>query len=229
MLSLLQTLFGAQGASSGPAASKAKRKTKSRGSSVSKASVSSVVGADGDFSSVRISKMLSDERTNSLILVTSRSSYLRVDRLLRRVDVPIPGEGQIHIHALENADAEEIAQTLSSLASSAKGKSRSKKKKKKGGDSSSSRSSSGTLLEGEVKITAYEPTNSLGIESSLKDYLSLQKVIRELDVRRKQVYVEAIIMEISQNKQRDLGLSGSAGVGELFQFEGSESFTNSVF
>ena len=205
MLSMLQNLFQSSGGSKGsssPRSTSAKAKRKGK----AKTSPSSVVGSSGDVTSVEITKMLSDERTNSIIFVASRSSYLKIDRLLRKIDVPIPGEGQIHIHSLENAAADEIAQTLSSLASSKggkgkRGKSKSKSKKKK--SKSSSSRSGGALLQGDVKITAYEPTNSLVIESSLKDYLSLQKVIKQLDVRRKQVYVEAIIMEISQNKQKD--------------------------
>jgi len=216
MLSMLQNLFQSSGtgrssSSSRPSSSKSKRK-----GSKAKSSPSSVVGSSGDVTSVEITKMLSDERTNSIIFVASRSSYLKIDRLLRKIDVPIPGEGQIHIHSLENADAEEIAQTLSSLASSKGGKGkRSSKSKKKKKSKSKSGSSGGALLQGDVKITAYEPTNSLVIESSLKDYLSLQKVIKQLDVRRKQVYVEAIIMEISQNKQKDIGFSGSGGVPDV--------------
>jgi general secretion pathway protein D len=217
MLSMLQNLFQSSGTGRANSSSRPSSSSKSkRKGSKAKSSPSSVVGSSGDVTSVEITKMLSDERTNSIIFVASRSSYLKVDRLLRKIDVPIPGEGQIHIHSLENADAEEIAQTLSSLASSSKGgkskrSSKGKKKKKKSGGSSSG----GALLQGDVKITAYEPTNSLVIESSLKDYLSLQKVIKQLDVRRKQVYVEAIIMEISQNKQKDIGFSGSGGVPDV--------------
>ena len=219
MLSMLQNLFQSSGGSSRGSSSARSTSAKSKRKGKAKTSPSSVVGASGDVSSVEITKMLSDERTNSIIFVASRSSYLKIDRLLRKIDVPIPGEGQIHIHSLENAAADEIAQTLSSLASSSKGgkgkrgKSKSKSKKKK--SKSSSSRSGGALLQGDVKITAYEPTNSLVIESSLKDYLSLQKVIKQLDVRRKQVYVEAIIMEISQNKQKDIGFSGSGGVPDV--------------
>ena len=212
VLSLLQTLFGTKGNATKSKTQTQKPVSKRASKSSTRTTTSSpstVVGGD-DVTSVQISTMLSDDRTNSLILVASRTSYLRLDRLIRKIDVPIPGEGQMHIQALENADAEEIAQTLTSLASGSKkksGKSSRKSKKAK----SSAGSSAGQLLEGEVKVTAYKPTNSLVIEASLKDYMSLQRVIRQLDVRRKQVYVEAIIMEISQNKQRDVGLSGSGG------------------
>jgi len=157
--------------------------------------------------SVKISKAISDERTNQLILICTRTSYLKVDALIRKLDVPIPGEGQIHIHRLENADAEDLASTLSSLAGggggSRRGRSRRRGKSKRGGTAA--------LFEGEVKITAHKATNSLVIEASLKDYLSLSRVIERLDRRRKQVYVEAVIMEISTSKNRTMQIAGSAG------------------
>jgi general secretion pathway protein D len=218
VLQIMTTLFQTQGnaaSAATPAASARAARAAARGRAAAAQqaeSPSSVVGAtEGDITSVRISKMLADERTNSIILVASRSAYLRVDRLIRKIDVPIPGEGQIHIHPLENAKADEIASTLSALATG-----QSSGRPARGGAAAGAAAAAGgagaaALFEGEIKISPYEPTNSLVIESSLKDYLSLVKVIRELDVRRKQVYVEAIIMEISQNKSRDIGISGSGG------------------
>lgn len=178
----------------------------------------SVVGAAADLSNVQVSKMIADERTNSLIFVATRTAYLQVDKIIRKLDVAIPGEGSIHIHPLENADAEEISQTLSALTGnrSASGTPRrgaANAGQAAGGSAPAAPAGStvGEMFEGDVKITAYKPKNSLVIESSLKDYLSLQKVIRQLDVRRKQVYVEAIVMEIAQNKDRSIGFSGSGG------------------
>ena len=49
----------------------------------------------------------SDERTNQLIIIMT-VTYLRIDKFIRRIDVPIPGEGQIHIHNLENAAAKDV-------------------------------------------------------------------------------------------------------------------------
>lgn len=162
-----------------------------------------------------VSKVIADERTNSLILVATPSAYLKIDRLLRRVDVPIEGEGQIHIYYLENAAAEDVAATLSALTSGG-GKAGAQKKGKGGGQQAGPAS----LFEGEVKVTAHKPTNSLVIESSLKDFLALKKVIQQLDVRRKQVYVEAVIMEISSNRDRKIGFSGSGGM--TFNIGGNE-------
>ena len=157
---------------------------------------------------VTISKIIADDRSNQLILIATRANYLKVDALIRKLDVPIPGEGAVHIHHLENADAEDVAQTLGSLAQGAGAAQRGKKGGAKGAKSGSS---SATLFEGDVKITAHKATNALVIEASLKDYLSLMKVIAQLDRRRKQVYVEAVIMEISTTKNRRTQLSGSAG------------------
>lgn len=159
---------------------------------------------------VKITKAIADERTNQLIMICTRTSYLKVDALIRKLDVPIPGEGQIHIHRLENADAEDLASTLSSLAGGSSGgrssRGRSKSRGKSGG-----KGGSAALFEGDVKITAHKATNALVIEASLKDYLSLSKVIATLDRRRKQVYVEAVIMEISTSKNRTMQIAGSAG------------------
>jgi len=163
-----------------------------------------------------VSKVIADERTNQLIIVATPAAYLKIDRLLRRMDMPIEGEGQIHIYYLENANAEDVASTLSSLASSSGSRGRTGRgatAPAAGGAAPSGGSSGGaaSLFSGEVRITAHKPTNSLVIESTLKDYISIKRVIQQLDVRRKQVYVEAVIMEISSNKNRNLGISGSVG------------------
>lgn len=175
-------------------------------------------GAKG-VTSVQLSKIIADERTNQLILITTRSSYMKIDALIRKLDVPIPGEGQIHIHHLENADAEELASTLSSLAGGAASRSTSRGKPARGAAPKGG-GGSAALFEGEVKITAHKATNALVIEASLKDYLSLTKVIAQLDRRRKQVYVEAVIMEISTTKNRNMQIAGSAG--KVFDIGGEE-------
>lgn len=167
-----------------------------------------------------VSKVIADERTNSLILVATPSAYIKIDRLLRRVDVPIEGEGQIHIYYLENAAAEDVAATLSALASGARGAPGAKKGAKGGAAPGGAAQGPAALFEGEVKVTAHKPTNSLVIESTLKDYLAIRRVIQQLDVRRKQVYVEAVIMEISSNKDRKIGVSGSGGM--TFNIGGNE-------
>ncbi|MBI5609311.1 MAG: hypothetical protein HY902_10585, partial [Deltaproteobacteria bacterium] len=74
-------------------------------------------GSSGPSSAAKVTltKVVADDRSNQIIVICTRSNYLKVDALVRKLDVPIPGEGAIHIHHLENADAEDVSQTLSSL------------------------------------------------------------------------------------------------------------------
>ena len=109
MATLITSVFGDKGGAAGGSAGSAGRKAAptpgaEEGSTVAGAAI--------------MSKIIPDERTNQLIIVATPSAYLKIDRLLRRMDMPIEGEGQIHIYYLENANAEDVASTLSSLTSS---------------------------------------------------------------------------------------------------------------
>ena len=61
-------------------------------------------------------------------------------------------------------------------------------------------------FESGVLVTPDKATNALVITASPQDYETLKDVISQLDIRRRQVYVEAAIMEISLDKQRELGI-----------------------
>ena len=154
-----------------------------------------------------LSKIIAEERTNSLIIVATKGAYLRIIELIRKIDVPIPGEGEIHVHYLQHSDAEELSNTLSSLTQGVKGR------KSKGGAKDAG---AGELFEGEIKITHDKSTNSLVIVSTTRDYASLHKVIEKLDIPRRQVFVEAIIMEVTLQKVRTLGMSTHGGTASKF-------------
>ncbi|MBI4516048.1 MAG: type II secretion system secretin GspD [Deltaproteobacteria bacterium] len=64
-----------------------------------------------------------------------------------------------------------------------------------------------------VRITADPATNALIVNASPQDYETIKEVIEKLDVRRRQVYVEAIILEVRLNKARDLGFDFQGGAG----------------
>jgi len=187
----LQQIFGEKGKKSKSSSSK-KRKSKKSSSSSSA----------GDDDSVTITNIISDERTNQLIVVAPRDAMPKILDMINRLDIQIPGDGQVHVYYLENANAEELASTLTGLAG--KGSSRKKKKSK-------SSSSSSSLFEGEVKITADKATNSLVIVASTKDFNSIKNVIKRLDLRRRQVFVEAVIMEVTLRKDNTQGVSLNGG------------------
>ncbi|MBU1537107.1 type II secretion system secretin GspD [Myxococcota bacterium] len=187
-----------------------------------------------------ISKIMADERTNSLIIKADGNSYLEIMALLKKLDVPLPGgEEKIHIVYLENADAEEMAGLLSSLTGSGSGAARSKSNRRSTGrGSTNTRSSSSRMgsyggyrgsyganrqgqnnmqgiFKGPVQVQADFGTNALVIVASSKDFLSLRKIIKELDKPRRQVFIEVTILEVSMDKTRNLGLSlhGGSTVG----------------
>ena len=70
---------------------------------------------------------------------------------------------------------------------------------------------SADLFSGEVKITADKNTNSLVVIASQADYRNLVKVVERLDIRRRQVFVEAVIMEVNLQNDLDVGVSMHGG------------------
>jgi general secretion pathway protein D len=140
----------------------------------------------------RIIKIIPDERTNSIVLVANADDTANIERVIRDLDVAAPvGKGKIHVYYLRNADAEEMAKVLTEIASKAKpGKEPGK----------------GIEFAGEVIITPDKATNSLVITASPQDYQVIRGVVQKLDIRRLQVFVEGLIMEVSMDKARELGM-----------------------
>jgi len=168
----------------------------------------------------RLSKIIPDDRTNSLIIVATERAYLRILELIRRLDVPLAGEGEIHVEYLQNADAEELAGVIQSIVGGGRGGGAARRRPAggaSGGSSSGGGGSAGAateadVFEGNVQVVADKATNSLVILSSLRDYTSLRAVIQRLDIPRRQVFVEAAIMEVSQSRLNTLGISLHGGL-----------------
>ncbi|MBI5489189.1 MAG: type II secretion system secretin GspD [Deltaproteobacteria bacterium] len=154
----------------------------------------------------RLTKVIADPRTNSLVIVATEPAYLQVLELIRRLDVPVAGEGEIHVHPLQHADAEELAGVLNSLATGGGGRIGGRP-----GMGAPGAPGGGEALAGEVRIQADTATNSLVIVSSPRDYAALSQVIQQLDIPRRQVFVEAVIMEVSLERLRNVGLSFHGG------------------
>lgn len=207
-------------------------------------------------------KIIPDERTNSLIVVADPELTLKVRAVAEQLDSEVDRSGGgFFVYRLKHADAEELADILSSLTggggtsttrSRGEGSSISRSQERLrnssrlfgGRDSSllgdtrqtgsSNRlsgrgsrragTSAGTSnrtdvegrvnFEGDVSIAADTSTNSLIINASRTDYQRLKEVIEALDVKRRQVLVEATILEVSLNKRQGMGveLQGTAGV-----------------
>ena len=162
-------------------------------------------------------KFLPDTRTNSVIVHAGQEMQDDVADLLKKIDIPASaGSGKINVYYLENADAEEVSKVLSSLS---KERSGGAPTPPPGGGRVAAPAASaagGTVmsaeLEGGVKVTADKATNALVIVASANDYETLMGVIKKLDIRRRQVFVEAVIMEIDVDKALDVGVEWRGAV-----------------
>jgi len=157
------------------------------------------------------SRIVADGHTNALFVVGTEAAYQRVRALVGRLDPDTDdgGAGQMHTYELENADAEELATTLTSLIG---GNATSSNKGARGArNGHGGKGIEIPALEGQVRIAFDGPTNSLVVLSSLRDFLALSKIVRRLDAPRKQVYIEAVILEVDSDVARELGVSFHGG------------------
>lgn len=159
-------------------------------------------------------QIIPDERINSLIVVANRAQTEQIMSLVEQLDIKAPpGTRRINVYYLNNADAEETAKVLNAITGA-----QPTAKPIKGAPPTQA-----VRLEGTVNITPDKATNSLVITASVEDYETLTGVIEKLDVLRSQVFVEALIMEVTTDKTREFGVewrttsnftdSGVQGIG----------------
>lgn len=142
-------------------------------------------------------KVTADNRLNAVILFGDRDVRGFIKSLIELVDVPAPEttQGRINVYFLENADATELVKVLEGIIRVGR------PGKHVEGQAPGAATESGSG----ISVNADKPTNSLIIVSSPADYQNLVQVITQLDRRRRQVYVEAMILEASIDNLRQLG------------------------
>lgn len=189
----------------------------------------SKVGSEGKY----IEKIISDERTNSLIVMANEEAIEAVKKLIAQLDVDVDpaSRAQIHVVYLEHAKAEDVSQVLSNLSQNGGSSSsrntrttRNTRNARQGAQpptANTRRSPFGGQTEGEtsavaafdegVRITSDESTNSLVIIATRDQFQVIESVIDKLDIPRKQVFVEAVILEMATDDANSAGLSFHAG------------------
>ena len=144
-------------------------------------------------------KIIPDERLNALIVVATLDTTKRIEELIEKLDSKLSRDvNRINVYYLNNSLAEDLQKVLSGIIS------------KQGAPGASVPAAGGqasSLLVGkDVFITADKATNSLIISASPEDYTLLKQIIEQLDIMRPQVYVEGLIVEVSQSKNVQLGI-----------------------
>jgi len=157
--------------------------------------------------------LMADARTNSLLLHTeSPERIARVRELVEKLDVKTSAPGNIHVVYLKNAEASKLALTLRAVLSgdmsSAAAPASSPALTAPGSTAiqpaSTPSPSAGGIVQADV------PTNALIITASDAVYNNLRAVVEMLDVRRAQVYVEALIAEVTADKAAEFGIQWQA-------------------
>jgi general secretion pathway protein D len=138
--------------------------------------------------------LVADERTNSVLLGGDRSNRLRLRAIISHLDTPLERGGNTKVIYLKYAKAADLVEVL-------RGVGESQEEEGKKGAAAVARKSNKQL-----DIQADESTNALVITAPPALMLSLEAVIRQLDIRRSQVLVDAIIAEIGENRARQLGI-----------------------
>jgi len=180
---------------------------------------SSTVGASSG-GEARVRNIIADERTNALIIMATERAYLQLLELIRVLDVAVDGEGSVHVYELQYADAENMAEVLGSLiegsgsGSSSGGAGAATKRAAAATAGEGADAVAGSFSGGDISIAAYKETNALIVTASATDYAALRRVITELDVAPRQVFIEAVIMELQIRRGSRLGLSYHGGLPE---------------
>ncbi len=142
--------------------------------------------------------VVASERTNSLVVKGEKDTVRRVADLVRNLDVPANRSGTVKVVRLAHSDAEQMAELLNNLVSNNTG----------------DKDAPGQNVE--TRIQADTSLNALVIKANPSTMIELKEIINELDVRRLQVLIEAAIVEVTTDFERQLG-------SELFIGDASSS------
>jgi len=159
-------------------------------------------------SSLLTPRIVADERTNSIIVSGEPKSRDRIKKLINSLDNDLQSNGNTRVFYLKYAKAKEVAEVLSGIAGGLQGAaSKTKESRNK------------------LNIQAHEGTNTIIVSAQPALMSSLSDIIRQLDIRRAQVLVEAIIVEVSQGNGINLNVQWGtkAGAGTSFNNNGASS------
>jgi general secretion pathway protein D len=161
-----------------------------------------VRGGSGSTTSV-----MADQRLNALLIFGNETTKASIRELVAKLDVTPPeASSKVNVYYLENTDATEMAKVLEGVVKGISAPAT--------GQPGAAAPQSSPFESGKVTITPDKASNSLVIMASPNDYTNLVQVIKKLDLRSKQVFVQVLIAEVSLDKSNEFGLqTGLIGGG----------------
>lgn len=172
-----------------------------------KGAPSGAAGASGGTASV-----MADQRLNALFVFGNQAVKKAVLEMVSKLDVPSPEtSSKINVYYLENTDATDMAKVLESVLKGIGA----------GSGAAVAVGQASFAESGKITVTADKTSNSLVITAAPSDYNNLMPVIKKLDRRSKQVFVQVFIAEVSLSKSQELGVElGALGAGEIGRYLG---------
>ncbi|HEY5715367.1 MAG TPA: type II secretion system secretin GspD, partial [Psychromonas sp.] len=163
-------------------------------------------GAKNTTPSILLPRLVADERTNSLIISGEPKTRARIIKLVKSLDDELLNQGNTRVFYLKYAKAQEVVDVLKGVSKSL--------------DTPDSSAKSAAAVS-ELSIEAHEGTNAIVVSAQPALMSSLTSIIRQLDIRRAQVLVEAIIVEVSEGDGINLNVQwGTPNGGSQFQENG---------
>jgi general secretion pathway protein D len=151
-----------------------------------------------------IPKIVADERSNSVIVSGEIKARERVARLIKRLDSELETSGNTRVHYLKYSKAEDLVKVLDGVSKTIASENKSTKTK--------------ANTKTTTSIEAHESTNTIVITGQPDMIRSLEDVIRQLDIPRAQVHIEAIIVEVYETDGVQLGVQWYHEQGAFTQF-----------
>jgi general secretion pathway protein D len=142
--------------------------------------------------------LVADARTNSILLGGDKADRLRLRALIAHLDTPLEDGGDTQVRYLHYADAEELAGKLQQHVTATVGQA----------------AAAGAQAAGPqdpVQVWADTQTNAIIVNAPPKAMRSLMAIVDQLDIRRAQVLIEAIIVEVLENNSAELGVTWAVG------------------
>ena len=151
-------------------------------------------------------KLVADERTNAILISGDPKVRSRLRKLIEQLDVEMATKGNNQVVYLKYAKAEDLVDVLKGVSDNLQSEKQT---------SSKSRASN----RNQVMIAAHTETNSLVITAQPDIMNALQDVIAQLDIRRAQVLIEALIVEMAEGDGVNLGVQwGNLETGAMIQY-----------
>ncbi|WP_153912885.1 type II secretion system secretin GspD [Shewanella sp. TC10] len=149
-------------------------------------------------------KVVADERTNAVVVSGDEKSRQRVVELVRRLDAEQATTGNTKVRYLRYAKAEDLVEVLTGFAEQLQ--------------SDQDTGQSGSKRRKDINIMAHVDTNALVISAEPDQMRTIESVVNQLDIRRAQVLVEAIIVEVSEGDDVGFGVQWASASGGGTQF-----------